>query len=779
MASDNETAAAGNFVRDIIEQHLSEGRYPEVVTRFPPEPNGYLHIGHAKAICLDFGMAKQFGGRCHLRMDDTNPITEDTEYVESIKHDIQWLGFDWGPHFFYASTHFERLYQFAEQLIVAGRAYVDSQSLEEIREGRGVVGSPGTPSPYRDRTVEENLDLFRRMRAGEFPDGTHVLRARIDMTNPNMLMRDPLMYRIRHAHHHRTGDAWCIYPMYDYAHGISDAIEGISHSLCTLEFENNRELYDWFVEAVGFEEPRTHQYEFARLELTYVVTSKRKLRVLVEEGKVSGWDDPRMPTLAGVRRRGIPPEAIVDFCTQLGVSKSNSTVDFARFEFVVREHLNRSSPRVMAVLDPIRVIIDNYPAETVEWFDVPYFPEEHEGPSHGSRKVPFSKELFIEREDFMEDPPKKFYRLAPGREVRLRYGYFIRCTSVVKDEQGNITAIHCTHDPQTRGGSAPDGRRVKATLHWVSAGHAHAASVRLYDRLFAVERPATTETDFREELNANSLTNVTAMMEPSLANARPGERFQFERKGYFCVDSIDSTEQTPVFNRTVTLKDAWGRIQKRDAKPAVPKNKAPKKKNKGGGKKAPLDVAAARAGKTPALAAAFDRYRQDLRLSDDDAHLLTENAARSTFFEAAIVRHNNPKKIANVINNTLMATLKEQPIDGLPFGGADLGALVALLDEEVISSRIAKTVLERMLAGEGTPQAIIDQHGLRQLSKPEELLPIIDQVFAANPDSVAALRAGERKHHGFLVGQIMKASAGRANPRMLNQLLQQRLKDSE
>ena len=779
MANDKEMAAAGNFVRDIIGQHLSQGRYQQVVTRFPPEPNGYLHIGHAKAICLDFGVALRFGGRCHLRMDDTNPVTEDTEYVESIQDDVRWLGFEWGDHFYYASQHFEQLYEFAEQLIEAGRAYVDSQSIDEIRTGRGVVGSPGTPSPYRARSVAENLDLFRRMRAGEFADGAHVLRARTDMENPNMLMRDPLMYRIRHARHHRTGDAWCIYPMYDYAHGLSDAIEGISHSLCTLEFENNRELYDWFIEAVGFTAPRPHQYEIARLELTYTMTSKRKLRTLVEEGRVAGWDDPRMPTLAGFRRRGVPPESIVDFCEQIGVAKANSTVDYARLEYVIRSHLNRSVPRVMAVLDPIKVVIDNYPADKVEWLDVPYFPEEHEGEAVQTRSVPFSRELYIEREDFMEDPPKKFYRLAPGREVRLRYGYFLQCVSVERDSQGSIVAVHCTHDPATRGGSAPDGRRVKATLHWVSAAHALAAPARLYERLFAVERPGASEKDFREELNPQSLHTVTAMVEPSLRDAKPGERFQFERKGYFCVDPVDSSEQAPVFNRTVTLKDAWARIQKRDEKaPAKPK-KPRKNQKKGGNKKRPLDVDAARLAKSPEMAQKFDLYRIELGVGAEDAHLLTESPSRAAFFEDAVAEHSNPKKIANWINNTLMATLKERPVDQLPFDGSSIGQLVRLLDEEAISSRIAKTVLEKMLAGEGQPAVIVDRDGLRQLSTPEALDPIIDQVFAANPDSVAALKNGERKHHGFLVGQVMKASGGKANPKMLNQLLQVRARSTD
>ena len=773
MANKTETAAAGNFVRDIIKQHLSESRYPQVVTRFPPEPNGYLHIGHAKAICLDFGVAKEFGGRCHLRMDDTNPTTEDTEYVESIQEDVRWLGFEWGEHFYYASEHFEKLYAFAEQLVRAGRAYVDFQTVDEIRRNRSDrdnPSAPGTPSPHRDASPEDNLVHLRKMRDGGYKEGECVLRAKIDMGHPNILMRDPLMYRIRHEHHHRTGDAWCIYPMYDYAHGISDAIEGISHSLCTLEFENNRALYDWFVDAVGFTAPRTRQYEFARLELTYTITSKRKLRALVEQGKVTGWDDPRMPTLAGVRRRGVPAEAIVDFCEQLGVAKSNSTVDLARLEFVIREHLNRSSPRVMAVLDPLKIVVDNYPDDKVEWFDIPYFSDDDRSET---RPVPFSKILYIEREDFMEDPPRKFFRLAPGREVRLRWAYFLTCTSVDKDDAGNITAVHCTYDPDTRGGSAPDNRKVKATLHWVSAAHAHPAPVRLYDRLFSAESPGK-DRDFIEDLNPNSLVEIAAMVEPSLKSARPGARLQFERKGYFCVDAVESADEEPVFNRTVTLKDAWARIQKRDdGAPKAPRKK-PKQQRKGG-KKAPLDVDAARASKPDALAAKFDLYRIELGVGAEDAHLLTETPERAAFFEDAIAEHHNPGKIANWINNTLMATLKDRPVDALPFGGNDIGKLVRLLDDEAISSRIAKTVLDKMLSGDGSPEAIVERDGLRQLSSPAELDPIIDQVFAANPDSVAALKAGERKHQGFLIGQIMKASGGKANPKVLNALMQARL----
>jgi len=564
MSTPNTRAAeapALDFIREIVTEDLRTGRHRTVRTRFPPEPNGYLHIGHAKAICLDFGVAEEFGGLCNLRMDDTNPAKEDVEYVDAIQEDVRWLGFDWGDRMFYASDYFEQLYGFAVQLIRAGRAYIDSQTADEIRENRGTLTEPGVDSPFRHRTPEENLDLFTRMRAGEFPDGAHVLRAKIDMASPNLNLRDPVLYRIRRATHHRTGDAWCLYPMYDYAHPVSDAIEGVTHSLCTLEFEDHRPLYDWVVESLGFD-PRPEQIEFARLNLTYTVLSKRKLLQLVRERQVSGWDDPRMPTLSGLRRRGYTPEAIRDFCDRIGVAKKENIVDVALLEHCVREDLNRRAQRAMAVLSPLRVVIENYPEDGSEDLDVVNNPED---PGAGTRRVPFSRELYIESDDFMEDPPKKFFRLAPGREVRLRNAYFITCREVVKDASGEITELRCTYDPATRGGDAPDGRKVKATLHWVSAAHAVDAEVRLYDRLFSVENPAAApdDQDWRSLLNPDSLHVLNGCkVEPGLAKAAPGSRFQFERLGYFCVD-CDSTASRPVFNRTVPLKDTWAKIAAR------------------------------------------------------------------------------------------------------------------------------------------------------------------------------------------------------------------------
>jgi len=555
---------AQDFVRDIVAADVAAGRDGgRVVTRFPPEPNGYLHIGHAKAICLDFGIAEEFGGYCNLRFDDTNPVKEDVEYVDSIKEDVRWLGFEWGDREYYASDYYEQLYQYAEHLITQGLAYVDSLTADEMRASRGTLTTPGQDSPHRGRPVAENLDLFRRMRAGEFPDGAHVLRAKIDMASPNINMRDPVLYRIRHADHHRTGTAWCIYPMYDYAHPLSDAIEGITHSLCTLEYEDHRPLYDWAIASAGTAH-RPRQTEFARLNLNYTVMSKRKLLQLVAQGHVQGWDDPRMPTISGLRRRGFTPDSIRDFCARVGVAKKENVIDVGLLEHCVREDLNRRAPRAMAVLDPLKVVLTNYAEGGRESMDVANSPDD---PAAGTRQVPFSRELYIERDDFMEEPPKKFFRLAPGREVRLRNAYLITCHEVVKNAAGEIVELRCTYDPATRGGDAPDGRKVKATLHWVSAAHAVDGEVRLYDRLFAVEDPDSEagrrDVDITTLLNPASLeVRSTCKLEPSLADVPPGHRVQFERLGYFCADP-DTRPGAPVFNRTVSLKDTWARVAAR------------------------------------------------------------------------------------------------------------------------------------------------------------------------------------------------------------------------
>jgi glutaminyl-tRNA synthetase len=558
--SESNDAGRSNFIRDLIDQDMESGRFDgRVHTRFPPEPNGYLHIGHAKSICLNFGLAQDYGGKCNLRFDDTNPTKEEQEYIDAICEDVRWLGFDWGERVYYASDYFEQLYQWAVQLITAGKAYVDHLNAEEIREYRGTLTQPGKDSPYRNRSVEENLALFEQMRSGALQEGECVLRAKIDMTSGNINLRDPVMYRILHAAHPRTGDQWCIYPMYDWAHGQSDSIEGITHSICTLEFEDHRPLYDWFLDNLGIYHPQ--QIEFARLNLNYTVLSKRRLIRLVQEGHVRGWDDPRMPTISGLRRRGYTPEAIRDFCDMIGVAKSNSIVDIGMLEYCVRQDLNRRAPRVMAVLNPLRVVLTNYPEDQVEQMSAINNPED---PAAGSRQVPFSRVLYIEQDDFMEDPPSKFYRLAPGREVRLRYGYFIRCEEVIRDADGRVIELRCAYDPATRSGEAPDGRKVKATIHWVSAAHALDAEVRLYNHLLTT--PNLNEVpegrDFTDYINPDSLQIITgAKVEPSLAESAPGSRYQFERLGYFCTDP-DTTPDQLVFNRTITLRDEWAKLQK-------------------------------------------------------------------------------------------------------------------------------------------------------------------------------------------------------------------------
>jgi len=563
MKSINSTRPP-DFIRNIIRQDLKANKNNgRVVTRFPPEPNGYLHIGHAKSISINFGIAlENEGGVCHLRFDDTNPSKEDIEYIESIKSDIQWLGFNWGKHLYYASDYFEKLYHYAVQLIKDGKAYVCSLSAEEIREYRGTLTEPGKESPYRNRSVKENLDLFERMEKGEFENGSHVLRAKIDMASPNLNMRDPVLYRIRHESHHRTANKWCIYPMYDFAHCLSDSIEGITHSICTLEFEDNRPLYDWILNALNVE-CHPQQIEFARLNLSYTIMSKRELRQLVEEEYVSGWDDPRMPTISGLRRRGYTAEAIRSLCDRTGVARSNSVVDIALLEYCIREDLNRRAPRVMAVLRPLRVVIDNYPKDQVEDLDAENNPED---PGMGTRTIPFSRVVYVEQDDFREDPPKKFFRLAPGREVRLKHAYYIKCTDVVKDKKtGEVIELHCTYDPETRGGWSSDGRKVRGTLHWVSAAHALKAEVRLYEHLFIKANPHDVKdgSDFKANLNPHSLEKLTSCpVEPNLADAKPGSRYQFLRQGYFCVDSTDSRQEALVFNRIVSLRDSWARIEK-------------------------------------------------------------------------------------------------------------------------------------------------------------------------------------------------------------------------
>ncbi len=768
--------AASNFIRNIIAEDLAAGRHTRVVTRFPPEPNGYLHIGHAKSILLNFGLAADFGGVCHMRFDDTNPAAEDLEYVEAIQRDVRWLGGDWGDKLFFASDYFERLYAFAVELIRKGKAYVCSLSEAETREMRGTVTEPGRDSPYRNRSVEENLELFARMRAGEFPEGAHVLRARIDMAAPNMKMRDPPIYRIKRARHYRTGDAWCVYPLYDFAHSLSDAIEGITHSICTLEFENNRELYDWFIEHLDVPS-RPRQYEFARLNLNYTVMSKRKLLGLVKGGHVKGWDDPRMPTIAGLRRRGVTPEAIRSFCEEIGVAKTNSMVDIAKFESCVRDDLNLRAPRVMAVLRPLRVVLENYPEGQVEEIDAPYWPEDV--PKQGSRKVPLSRVLFIERDDFLEDPPKKWFRLAPGQQVRLRYAGFITCREVVKDPTtGEVVELRCTYDHPTKGGEAPDGRKPKGTLHWVSAAHAIPVEVRLYDRLFAVERPDAVEEgkDFLENLNQGSLASLTGCrVEPSLSTVERGSHVQFERQGFFFVDPVDSAPGAPVFNRTVALKDSWSKLAgEKPAPAAAPEGaaaKAPPPRPKA--ERATFEERLARL--DPARAERARRLVEARGIPGDDALVLAEDDGLLRLFEEAVAVHDNPRSAANWVIHSLSRELKDRKTGDLPFSGAQLGELLALIDDGTISGKIAKDVLAEIMQQGGSPRAIVERRGLRQVADEGALERIVDQIIAAHPGEVSRFRAGNTKLIGFFVGQVLKASGGKANPDLVNTLLTRKL----
>jgi glutaminyl-tRNA synthetase len=768
-----------DFIRALIDRDLADGTHQRVITRFPPEPNGFLHIGHAKSIVLNFGIANEYpGARCHLRFDDTNPETEDVKYVESIQRDVRWLGFDWGEHLYFASDYFERMYAFAQHLIRNGLAYVDSSSEEEIREARGTVLEPGRPTSYRERTVAENLDLFARMRAGEFANGAHVLRAKIDLASPNMLMRDPVIYRIRHSHHYRTGDAWCIYPLYDYAHPIEDALESVTHSLCTLEFENNREFYDWLVDNLPREGEhalpagsRPVQTEFARLALDYTVMSKRKLLQLVNGGYVNGWDDPRMPTIAGLRRRGVTPESLRAFAELIGVAKANTRVDIAKLEYAIRDDLNQRAPRVMCVLRPLRVVLTNWPADRVEMLDAPYWP--HDVPREGSRAVPFSRELLIERDDFMEDPPKQFFRLAPGREVRLRYGYIIRCDEVVKDAAGDVVELRCTVDETTRGGAAGE-RQVKGTIHWVSAAHAVPCEVRLYDRLFTDADPEADDADFTTKLNPASLETVTgARIEPSVADEEPGTHYQFERLGYFVSDIVDSRAGALVFNRTVTLRDTWSKVTGQ-AKPSDGRpDRTPAKQERA----TPVprrDRPAAPAARSTQLAARRREYEERLGIAAEQAEVLTRDDAVAALFDATVAAGAAPDAAAKLIVNELPREAREDAA-ALNVSGVALAGLIRLLERGDISSSAGREVLSELLEKGGDPERIVDARGLRQVSDETAVSALIDEVVAANAKKVEEYRGGKTGLLGFFVGQVMSRSGGTVNPTVAKQLLEQKL----
>jgi glutaminyl-tRNA synthetase len=765
------SARPQNFLADIIEEDLRTARNGDrVVTRFPPEPNGYLHIGHAKSILLNFGLAKAYRGRTHLRFDDTNPVTEDTEYVDSIQADVRWLGGDFGSHLYYASDYFGRMYECAERLIREGKAYVDSQTQEQIREQRGSFERPGVNSPFRERPAAESLDLFRRMRKGEFEDGACVLRARIDMAHPNVIMRDPLLYRIRHAHHHRTGDAWCIYPMYDYAHPLEDAFEGITHSICTLEFESNRELYDWVLDNLGPWDPRPRQYEFARLALGYTVMSKRKLLQLVNEKRVSGWDDPRMPTVAGMRRRGVTPEALRDFADLIGVAKNNSLVDIGKLEYAIRSDLEGRSPRALAVLNPLPVRIENWPPGKQLELDLPWWPGEPE--RGGSRKVPFGGDLLIERDDFTETPPRDWKRLAPGREVRLAGACVIRCEGVVRGEAGDVQALRCSYDASTLGG---DGGRRSAggTIHWVHAAKSVPAAVRLYDRLFNVEQPDALN-DFLEALNPSSLQEAPhARVEPALRDAAPGSRYQFLRQGYFFADPVESKPGAPVWNRTITLKDTWATrtAPAADARKGREKKPAPTREPAPDRDEARAEARAA----DPQVAARYERLHGALKLAENDAHLLSADAEAAAYFEAAIAAGASAGSASRWLLNELAGLADERPLAHLPLEGAAFGRFVRLVDAGRVAPAAAKTLLAALVKEGGDPEARMKDLGLEKVEDRGAVIAAVERAVSAHPREVERYRGGEKKLFGFLLGAAMRESQGAADPALVRQVLDEKL----
>lgn len=771
IGRNGETEAAAkptNFIRTIIDEDLRQGATGgKVITRFPPEPNGYLHIGHAKSICLNFGLAKDYDGRCHLRFDDTNPTTEDIEYVESIQRDIQWLGFDWQEHLYFASDYFGTFYQVAETLVEKGLAYVDSLDEEAIREFRGTVTQPGKPSPYRTRSVEENLDLLRRMKAGEFAEGAHVLRAKVDLAAANMKMRDPLLYRIRHAHHYRTGDTWCIYPLYDFAHPLSDALEGITHSICTLEFENNRELYDWVVAHSGLA-ATPHQYEFARLNLNYTVMSKRKLLQLVEEKIVSGWDDPRMLTVAGMRRRGYTAEALRDFCDRIGVAKANSTVDMTQLEFSVRNDLNAKVPRVMAVLHPLKVVLENMPEGETEMLEGALYP--HDIPLEGTRSIPFTREIYIDQSDFSENPPKGFYRLKPGGEVRLRHSYVIRCNSVEKDPKtGAVQLLRCTLDPETLGKN-PTDRKVKGTIQWVSSSRSVACEMRMYDRLFLDEKPGADGSDFKDSINAQSLEIVHGFVEPSIAGDAAGTGYQFERIGYFCSDIKDSRPDNLVFNLTVGLKDGW---TKQISEPQSKSKPIQETKTK----ESSIEVQSIPKAKSWSAQETrqLENYTQSLGIAREVAETVVGEPAIAAYLDSVLPHCNSAVQLANWIANEWMPVLREWQERELPFSSQQLGALVNLVSQDRISGATAKRVFQIMSEKGGDPEKIVADQGWEKLRDSGELEAIISQILAREVDAVERYRQGNAKLMGFFVGQVMKVTMGKADAKQVQNLVREKL----
>jgi glutaminyl-tRNA synthetase len=780
MRDPYDTHRSSNFLTDIVDADLAASKNGgQVVTRFPPEPNGFLHIGHAKSILLNFGLARRYGGRAHLRFDDTNPTTEDTRYVESIQEDVRWLGGDWGRHLYFASNYFERMYECAVRLVRDGKAYVDSQNVEAIREQRGGFDRPGTNGPFRDRPVEENLDLLRRMRAGEMPDGACVLRAKIDMAHPNVLMRDPLLYRIRHAHHHRTGGAWCIYPMYDFAHPLEDAFEGVTHSICTLEFESNRELYDWVLDNLGPWTPRPHQYEFARLALGYTVMSKRKLLQLVNEKRVSGWDDPRMPTLAGMRRRGVTPEALQDFAEMIGVAKNNSIVDIGKLEFAIRADLEPRAPRAMGVLRPLKVVVTNWPEGAPdEEITLAWWPGEPE--RGGSRLVPFGREVLIEQGDFSETPPKDWKRLAPGREVRLIGAYVVRCDEVVRGSSGAIEELRCTYDAASKGGALADGRKVSGTLHWVHATRSLAATTRLYDRLFTVEQPDA-EGDFLTVLNPASLAVADgARVEPALGEAAvAGTRWQFLREGYFFVDPIDSKPGAPVFNRIIGLKDTW--TTKGATPPVVvhaPPTAAVPAQSSATAKKSRVELRAEHRAANPELAERFERYQREAKLTKDEAEVLTGDLVVAHYFDAANATHGNAAAIARWLLNDLLGLAKDGDLTTLSLDGASFGRFVALVEAGRVTTSAGKRLLASLVERGGDPEARMKELGLERVDDGAAVASAIARVCAAHETEVKRYRAGETKLLGVLLGAAMRETKGAADAGTVRKLLLEALAGS-
>lgn len=744
-----------NFLQTIVEKDLQSGKYKEIITRFPPEPNGFPHIGHAKSIFINFGIARDYNGHCNLRMDDTNPTKEDTKYVEALKDAVLWLGYRWEGNIHFTSDYFTQIHEYAIKLITMGKAYVDSVDEEKMRELRGTVTEAGKRSKYAKRTVAENLDMFERMRKGEFKDGEHVLRAKIDMSSANMKMRDPLMYRIRHAEHFRTGNKWCIYPMYDFAHSLSDYIEGVSHSICTLEFENNRDIYNWVLDTLDLTPPRPYQHEFARLGINYTVMSKRKLLELVKGKYVNGWDDPRLPTIAGLRRKGYTPESIVTFCDKVGIAKANSMVDIAQLEFTIRADLNTKVPRVMCVLNPLKITLVNY-REKGEKLDASYYPDDV--PKKGSRALPFSREIYIERDDFEENPPKGYFRLTPEQPVRLKHGYIIACKEIIKDINGCITEIKAEYYPTSQSGSDSSGIKVKSAIHWVSADTAKRVEVRLYDRLYSSEIPESIE-----DLNPNSLKVITdALIEPAVVNEKPDERFQFERQGYFYADPIDYTDEKPVYNKIVGLKDSWGK----KTKVTLQKSQTKEKKEQIDGEVVAM---------TPEQEKLFDRYKKELKLNSEIANTLARDADLSAFFEMALKVLYSPINLANIITNEVAREIKQSSKDSLKFTPNQIAELIEMVDKATISNKIAKQVFEEMVISGANPKEIVEKRGLLQISDPDHIGRVIDEVIEKNYENLEKFRAGNKKLLGFFVGQVLKATGGKANPKLVNQLLVQKL----